>query len=385
MAVISRLGAVSIACLCLMVVITSIAQAEPPFESQVLFEKVRIPRLIVAQDGSVLAFADSCRVLRRSEDQGKTWSESVKVGNDATGNVVLDETTGDLLIVNGKGYLYRSQDHGKTWEREEISFNPNAEGYGVPDNVPVNLNCSESGITLQYGEHKGRLLMPVRLQPPHGDNAQEYWVYDYNSAIYSDDHGKTWQVSDPVQSGTGEGTLAELSDSRLYFNSRSHLSIDHRRQIAWSRDGGHRWTDWYVTEELREVGQPFYFKYGSKPSYGCNAGLVRMPLEATDGKDVLLYSTPDNPGSERLKMTVWASFDQTQTWPVKRMVYEGPSAYSTLAADKDGWIYLMYENGDKKLYERLTFVRFNLDWLAEGKDWHAMLMPDPTDATADPQ
>ena len=37
--------------------------------------------------------------------------------------------------------------------------------------------------------------------------------------------------------GTGEGTLAELSDGRIYYNSRSHMSIDHKRRIAWSLDG----------------------------------------------------------------------------------------------------------------------------------------------------
>ena len=70
----------------------------------------------------------------------------------------------------------------------------------------------------------------------------------------------------------------ELSDGRVYYNSRSHMSVDHRRRIAWSHDGGHMWTDWEVSTELFEVGEPFYFKYGTKPSYGCNAGLVRIPI-----------------------------------------------------------------------------------------------------------
>ena len=76
--------------------------------------------------------------------------------------------------------------------------------------MPAQTTCSESGITLQHGEHKGRLLMPARVQPPNGDNAQEFWACNYNTSIYSDDRGKTWQVGEPVQSGTGEGTLAEL-------------------------------------------------------------------------------------------------------------------------------------------------------------------------------
>lgn len=136
-------------------------------------------------------------------------------------------------------------------------------------------------------------------------------------AIYSDDGGATWQASGPVQSGTGEGTLAELSNGTIYYNSRSHLAVDHRRQIAWSYDGGHMWTDWSASDELFEVGEPFYFKYGTKPSCGCSAGLVRLPLEATGGKDVLIYSSPDNPGKNRFRMNVWASFDGGESWPIK--------------------------------------------------------------------
>jgi len=95
---------------------------------------------------------------------------------------------------------------------------------------------------------------------------------------------------------------------------------------------------------------------------------VRLPLEATNGKDVLLFSTPDNPGSSRVRMKVWASFDGAKTWPVKRLVYEGPSAYSSLAAGKDGSVFLLFERGRKKLYESTTVAHFNLEWLKKGHD-----------------
>ena len=123
----------------------------------------------------------------------------------------------------------------------------------------MQTTCSESGITLLYGKHKGRLLMPARVQPPEGNNDQEWWPYNYNTAIYSDDGGRSWHTSAPVQSGTGEGTLAELSTGDIYYNSRSHMSVDHRRRIAWSHNGGEMFVDWRVSEHLYEVGQPFYF------------------------------------------------------------------------------------------------------------------------------
>lgn len=339
-----------------------------------LYGEERIPDINVAADGSILAFAKSGRLFRRSDDGGKTWSDAKPVGKDAGGSSIVDTTTGDIMVVrSNSGYLWRSQDHGKTWAREDIVVKANPSGHGSPEGVPVVTNCSESGLTLQHGKHAGRLLMPARIMAPEGNNGQEWWPYHYNTSIYSDDGGKTWQTSGPVQTGTGEGTLAEMSNGDIYYNSRSHMSIDHRRRIAWSYDGGAMYVDWRVCDVLREVGEPAYFKYGSAPSYGCNAGLIRLPLETTGGKDVLVFSTPDNPGGERTGMSVFASFDRGVTWPVKRLVYPGPSAYSSLAADKDGAIYLLFERAEEKLYEKMSFVRFDLAWLTKGHDLEKLL------------
>jgi hypothetical protein len=63
-------------------------------------------------------------------------------------------------------------------------------------------------------------------------------------------------------------------------------------------------------------------------------------------------STLDNPGSTRVRMTVWASFDGAATWPVRRLVYGGSSAYSLLTAGP---------------YERISVSRFNLAWLLGGE------------------
>lgn len=346
----------------------------PDIEVQDLFTEERIPDINVATDGTLLAFASSGKNLRRSEDGGKTWSEAQQVGNDAGGSSLVDATTGDVMIVQSvKGFLWRSKDNGKTWAKESITLKANAYGHGTPDTIPFSTNCSESGITIQNGEYKGRLLMPGRIMPPHGSNDQEWWPYHYNTSMFSDDGGKTWQISNPLQTGTGEGALAEMYNGDIYYNSRSHMSIDNRRFIAWSYDGGNLYVDWRVDEYLREVGQPFYFKYGTEPSYGCDAGLIRLPLECTGGKDVLVYSTPDEPGGHRIRMSAWASFDRGKTWPVKRLVYEGRSAYSSLAADKDGNIYLLFEKGVTKLYETVAVAKFGLEWLTEGHDLEELL------------
>ncbi len=34
----------------------------------------------------------------------------------------------------------------------------------------------------------------------------------------------------------------------------------------------------------------------------------------------------------------------------------------------DGTIGLLYEQGEKNAYEKITFARFSLEWLTDGKD-----------------
>jgi sialidase-1 len=95
------------------------------------------------------------------------------------------------------------------------------------------------------------------------------------------------------------------------------------------------------------------------------AGLVRLPVR---GRDVLIFSNIESPNG-RHHGTVWASFDGGQTWPIKRLVYEGAFAYSSLAAGRpgtpsEGWIYLLFEGGPQG---GSTVARFNLGWILEGE------------------
>ena len=106
------------------------------------------------------------------------------------------------------------------------------------------------------------------------------------------------------------------------------------------------------------------------PGSGCFAGLVRLPVK---GRDILLYSNCDSVTAERRDVTVWVSFDGAGTWPLKRRVWEGPSAYSSLNAGRpgtasEGWIYLLLEGGKSHRYEDGYLARFNLSWLLEGEE-----------------
>ena len=334
--------------------------------------------IVTVPDGTVVAFHSPGGVTcRSSRDGGRTWGPDVVIAPDAkNGNALVDETRGELLYVNpGEGWLFRSRDGGATWTREACEARP--DGFGlIPKREGV--SAMQPGITLAFGPHKGRLLTPARIMGPHNSNDVPWRPYHYSTALYSDDGGKVWQTSKPFPVlGTGEAALAELSDGRILYNSREHMSRNNR-YFAWSEDGGDLWINATQTELPDGVR-------GS--SYGCMGGLIRLPVA---GRDILLTSNLDTESGEmpkqvgastskgREKITVWASFDGGRTWPVKRLVYDGPSAYSNLGAGRSGTpsqgkIFLIFEGGPKDCYEAVRVVSFNLSWLLNGKELGALL------------
>ena len=62
----------------------------------------------------------------------------------------------------------------------------------------------------------------------------------YSHVIYSDDHGKSWQIGGTVADDkTNECQVVELDDGTLLLNMRSHHGRN-RRAVATSRDA--EWT-----------------------------------------------------------------------------------------------------------------------------------------------
>ncbi len=345
---------------------------EPVLAMQQLFRGERFPNIVVAVDGTVLATWGSSSVrARRSEDGGQTWGDEITIAQPGFqgGGLTVDEKSGDILAFveehhpPAKVRVFRSTDHGKTWHVQETVFHPDGKG-----NV-ASMHMNEHGITLRHGEHAGRLLRPSRWYA--GKNERARWPQHYTNAIYSDDGGKTWHASDPFPAfGTGEATVAELADGRIYYNSRRHWAEEganpRRRWTAISDDGGATWKDLKICEVLPDGPQD--------TNYGCMGGLVRLPVK---GKDILIYSNCDSPGG-RHHGTVWASFDGGRTWPVKRLVFDGRFAYSSLTAGRpetnsEGSFFLHFEGGPQG---GSTVARFNLSWLLDGEATGDGSIPD---------
>jgi len=182
------------------------------------------------------------------------------------------------------------------------------------------------GIQLSRGSHQGRLLIPA-------NHSRSDKTYDAHS-LYSDDHGRSWQLGSSVTAGANESQVVELDDGTVLFNTRMQTHKQGKRGIAFSRDGGATWKDFKHDEHL------------NGPT--CQASLVRFERKG----GALIFANPAAGG--RQGMTVRASLDGGATWPHRRLVYPGSSAYSSLVVLGEQAFGLLFE---RDRYQKISFIR----------------------------
>lgn len=363
----ARLGLVFVLMLCAV----GISNARPRLCETDLFvsgkggyHTYRIPAIVAVGKDTVLAFCEGRRssasdtgdidiLLRRSIDRGQSWGDVqlvVSDGTDTCGNPcpIVDASNGTIWLLFCKNpgvgaentdykakrtaWVMRSTDGGVTWSDPiEITKDVKKPSWIWYATGPGH------GIQLE----SGRLLAACDHVSKRGKSRS-----GHSHVVYSDDSGKTWKIGGIVDAGTNESTAVELSDGRVYINcrnSRSAATPPLGRVCAWSKDGGLTFEKPFVDDALIE---PI-----------CQAAVVRLQGDS----DTVVFSNPAS--GKREKMTVRMSTDGGATWPVSRVLHEGHSAYSDLAVAQDGDICCFYERGEKNPYGRLTFAKFNLEWL----------------------
>lgn len=265
-------------------------------------------------------------------------------------------------------YLFVSTDDGKSFTEEEMLLRP-FEGThwdGSRATVDAFTHGSAHGIQLRHGKHKGRLLCPSRTRTGDYTDWDGLRQCVHNNAIYSDDHGKTWQTADCVQVATGEGTLIERADGSILYNSRAYFQ-DGKRYLATSTDGGVTYRDFRTDDFLRE-----------EKNIGCNASFIRVELTDIKDTSMLPEGAEDvtvfcNPRSDRREnLTACVSFDGGETWQITKQIDRDPSSYSSLVFNPvDQHFHLMYEKGDPNetdwniapVAKGIAIAEFDLEWL----------------------
>ena len=340
------------------------------------YDTYRIPAMVVTNKGTILAFCEGRKnsasdtgdidlLLRRSTDNGKTWGKVQVIrddGENVCGNPcpVVDRQTGTIWlpmtwdlgtdherhIIDQKSkdtrrvFITSSGDDGLTWEKpKEITQNvkkPNWTWYATGP------GC---GIQLEKGKFKGRLIIPC-------DHIEADTKKYYSHIIYSDDHGRSWQLGGRTPTDmVNECHVVELANGDLMLNMRNYDRSKKNRAVSISRDAGLTWSKIFHDPVLIE---PI-----------CQASMIKY--NPPNGKNYILFSNPAST-DQRINMTVRASADAGSSWPLAKQLHAGPAAYSSLAVLKNNKIACLYEAGQKHPYETITFETFSLNSLQKPPD-----------------
>ena len=336
----------------------------------------RIPGVITAKDGSIVAVTDKRKynqgdlpedidiVCRRSTDGGYTWSEPYTIAqgtgyNHVFGDCVLAWTNDDNGLIAGfvggvglwnstpsnpiRSYIARSYDNGQTWtEPEDITDFIFGSNCVVPEHRTWRASFFGSGNGLITST--GRIMFVAAIRETTAQSLSNY-------AVYSDDNGITWHVSGRASVSGDEAKVTELVDGRILMSIRHNG----KRWYNISNDGGETWQS--STSTWNDITAP-----------ACNGDMIRYTsVNQGFNKNRLLHSVPF--GSSRTDVSVYISYDEGETWPVRKCIVPYSSAYSSLCVLPDGTIglYVEEEYPGNSGYSTV-FYNFSLEWLTDGSD-----------------
>ena len=310
----------------------------------------RIPSLISTNNEVLIAAIDernkSCSdlkwnrdiniVIRKSNDQGKTWSKIEKIidfpiGQSASDpSMIVDRFTNEIFLFfnymdldNAKDVyrfmLIKSLDDGESWSKPIDITNQITKKEWVNDFMFIT-----SGRGTQTKE--GTLL---------------HCLVNLNNGTHvfgSNDHGKNWFLFGNALKPGDESKIVELNNGNWLVNSR--VNSNGFRYSHLSKNNGLTWES-YKNNDLIDPG--------------CNASILNYD------DSFLLFSNAHN-SSSRKNLSISLSKDSGKNWIKSKTIYSGESAYSSMIKLKNGDIGLFFE---KDNYTKNVFVKVPVSWILE--------------------
>lgn len=353
------------------------------------YKSFRIPAIIKTFNNDLLAFCegrvnssgdfgDIDIVMKRSTDHGKTWTSISKVvnydllqaGNPApvidntdpaypNGRIFLFYNTGNNHegeIRKGKGvrevWYKTSIDNGFTWSEgvniTTQTHRPNypqvSSTYNFKEDWRSYANTPGHGLQILEGIYRGRIFIAAN----HSSGAPLPNFMDYNAhAYYSDDHGKSFKLSETVNvPGSNESTAAEISNNRVMLNARNQSGHIKARLAVIGSNGGANWDTSYFDNQL--------------PDPVCEGSILNIGTK--NKKNILAFSNAADT-LRRDNLTLRISFDEGKTWPKRIPIDKSPvegakdfTAYSDLVKMNNNQIGVLYE---KEGYAKIEFIVIN--------------------------
>ena len=303
-------------------------------------------------------------VMRYSDDNGKTWSETKTIakgscvrGTDdcAYGDaaiavvgqkVLVMGAAGDVMFGNGSATAHNrairifSEDNGVTWTKQDIS-----ETLFLGDDATIKNGYSSffgSGrlaVDENYnGTGKARIYGALLLKKASGTG---------NYVIYTDDLGLTWHIL-----GGSQDPVAAQDEPKVEILPSGQILLSVRRS------GGRQFNVFTYSDKATNTGSwnSNVNGCGNGGSNTCNGEpfLVNAVNANGDAVKLLLQSQPKGGGGlyDRRDVTIWykdvtnANYTSEQiagNWIQGLQVSTQQSAYSAMALQNDGKIAFFFE------------------------------------------
>ena len=309
----------------------------------------RIPSLVTTTNGTLIAAIDernnSCGdlkwnrdiniVIRKSFDDGKTWTKIEKIvdyplGRSASDpSMIVDKKTNEIFLF----FNYMDLDNSKDIYRfMVIKSSDNGENWSKPVEITNNI--------IKKGWERDFMFITSGRGIQTKDGTLLHCLVNLNKGTHvfgSKDHGKSWFLIDTPLSPGDESKIIELSNGNWLVNSR--VNSNDSRYSHISKDNGQTWAT-YKNKDLQDPG--------------CNASLLKY--------DELLLFTNAFDSKYRKNLSLSISKDQGRTWAKNQTIYKGESAYSSMTKLKNGDIGVFFE---KDNYTKNVFVRIPKSWLTK--------------------
>ena len=376
----------------------------------------RIPAITTARNNTVLAFSDyrPCSndigygevdiMLRRSYDNGKTWSDAVCIADGQGGDsnvfnvgfgdaaVVADRESGKVLVmaVAGKQVFGYGSATGHN-SMAKIVSNDNGEHWSDPKDVTSQFMIEANSLfpeayTMFFGS--GRILQSRVYKAEGADyyriygallvkHADNNYTGNCNFVVYSDDFGESWEIlggsitAGMCCAGGDEPKVEELSDGTIILSSRKGSGRYFNVFTFTDKENGLGTWGSAVASNNQTGGISFGGNSTNGEIYKVKA------IRNTDGQicDVMLQSIPT--GGGRSNVSVYykeMSYDEAytpatfaQNWTKGLEVSAIGSAYSTMTLQADGNFGFFYEEepGDQWAY-CMVYVPLSVEEMTNG-------------------
>lgn len=314
-------------------------------------------------------FGDINIVMKRSSDQGKTWSSlhtivdaaQLQAGNPApvvdvsdpeypNGRIFLFYNTGNNHegeVRRGNGlrevWYVTSIDGGFTWSdavnitaQVHRPMQPTVNAaYNFSEDWRSYANTPGHALQIQAGKYRGRLYIAANHSTGNPKlQSEDYFAHGF----YTDDHGKTFHLSETINlPGSNESTAAEISNGGLLLNARNQKGDVRTRIVARSIDGGQTWKSIAFDKNL--------------PDPVCEGSILNIGIKK--GKELLAFCNAADT-LQRNNLTLRISFDAGITWKNNILVDRTDdkqndfTAYSDLVLINKENIGVMYERDNYK-------------------------------------